>query len=390
MPYNVSFYQYSIPYKNPSLNIVVGNRRGLFIEFQDSINKDDLPIWVECSPFPYKDNCQTILITQIKDLLQFYISYLKVNNFCLSEVLANLSLYSNTANYYRESLYAVESFILAYSYKYNTNLEIPKRSKVMVELNALLDTSIDSLKMEVLYLLDQGYECFKVKIKNSQSLNTAYIELIKQLRSIIGHDRKIRLDANQGFTLSEAISFFKDMARYDIEYVEEPLISPVANMVSPFTKPNSHSINPHLENLEYFHKKTGVYYALDESTRNYQNIFGDIHCRGLQALILKVSRLGFWRTMQLKKAAIKSNIQVTLSCPFETELAYYSTLGFLADENAIVGYDTFRWVDSRPLFHKTLNNHSAIITIDIDDWLYNPSLIQKDLLTLVEDTTIHF
>ena len=384
--YKLFFYQYKFPFKNPSLRIYKEDyREGLYIELRNLSNKNELSLWAECSPFPYNIENRPVLIQHIKELMNFSFS-LKEQNLGLIEILVNLYLFTDKNNYYRESLFAVESLILGLFRKYDlTNFIFTEREEVILEMNALIDTSLDNLKMEVLYLLDCGYDTFKVKTKNDGDTNAINIATIMQIRSLIGKDRTLRLDANQSFTLPEAIKFVKQIAHCNIEYIEEPLISPVQNMTAPYLKPSSESIIPHIDNLEKFYKKTGVHYALDESTRNYQVVFSNSNYKGLKALVLKASRLGIWRTIQLKQEAEKRSIITTLSCPFETEVAFYPVLCFLADEKKSIGYDVIRWLDTSTVIHNSLNKGTADLSINVNQWLNNSNFINTNYLYKIED-----
>ena len=49
------------------------------------------------------------------------------------------------------------------------------------------------------------------------------IERIKHIRKCIGDDKQIRIDANQGWNIEEAIDTLKNIDKYKIEYCEEPI-----------------------------------------------------------------------------------------------------------------------------------------------------------------------
>ncbi len=49
------------------------------------------------------------------------------------------------------------------------------------------------------------------------------IERIKQIRSAIGYDLKIRIDANQGWSFDDAVLALQGLGEYDIEFCEQPM-----------------------------------------------------------------------------------------------------------------------------------------------------------------------
>lgn len=80
----------------------------------------------------------------------------------------------------------------------------------------------ESSKMakDALDIVDKGFKCIKVKLGES---GVADLERIKAIRSAIGMDIPLRLDANQGWHKEEAIKLLMDLESYNIQYCEEPI-----------------------------------------------------------------------------------------------------------------------------------------------------------------------
>ena len=76
----------------------------------------------------------------------------------------------------------------------------------------------------------RGYSCYYLKVGVDA---TAETEMLEALRSTIGPQRKIRIDANQAWTIPEAGRLLNDWhAKFDIDFVEAPVpIDPVENML---------------------------------------------------------------------------------------------------------------------------------------------------------------
>jgi len=65
-----------------------------------------------------------------------------------------------------------------------------------------------------------GFPIIKVKLGKDGNKDVARI---KAIRKAVGKELKIRIDANQGWEIPEAIDTLKKLAPYNIEYCEEPI-----------------------------------------------------------------------------------------------------------------------------------------------------------------------
>lgn len=69
-------------------------------------------------------------------------------------------------------------------------------------------------------IVKMGFRIVKVKLGKSGKTD---IERIRSIREAIGPDIAIRVDANQGWAVQEAIETLNGLASYDIQYCEEPI-----------------------------------------------------------------------------------------------------------------------------------------------------------------------
>jgi L-alanine-DL-glutamate epimerase-like enolase superfamily enzyme len=70
--------------------------------------------------------------------------------------------------------------------------------------------------------VDRGFDTIKIKVGQSQEVDIARLEAIRQA---IGYGRKIRIDANQGWTPPLAIDTLKKMEKFEVEFVEQPVLA---------------------------------------------------------------------------------------------------------------------------------------------------------------------
>ncbi|WP_010631515.1 mandelate racemase/muconate lactonizing enzyme family protein [Sporolactobacillus vineae] len=81
----------------------------------------------------------------------------------------------------------------------------------------------DEMIADALELVQKGYDTLKIKVGNSTEQED--LKRVSGIRRAVGPDIKIRLDANQGWSVKEAISAIRKMEHLDldIELVEQPL-----------------------------------------------------------------------------------------------------------------------------------------------------------------------
>ena len=98
-------------------------------------------------------------------------------------------------------------------YKGKNNKELV--TDYTVSLNDPEKMAADALKIK-----NQGYPSIKVKLGASGKKD---VERIKKIREAVGDKIPLRIDANQGWNVKEAIEILKELDKYDIEHCEEPI-----------------------------------------------------------------------------------------------------------------------------------------------------------------------
>jgi L-alanine-DL-glutamate epimerase-like enolase superfamily enzyme len=73
---------------------------------------------------------------------------------------------------------------------------------------------------DALKIKNKGYPSIKVKLGASGKKD---VERIKLIREAVGDYIPLRIDANQGWTVKEAIETLNDLDKYNIEHCEEPV-----------------------------------------------------------------------------------------------------------------------------------------------------------------------
>ncbi|AQS35517.1 O-succinylbenzoate synthase [Shewanella psychrophila] len=170
-----------------------------------------------------------------------------------------------------------------------------------------------------------------VKIKVAQTSMEEEIKLVHQVLAI-RPDLKLRLDANRGLTLEQAIDFAACLPIDAIEYIEEPCID--------------HNDNPN------FYRAIGMPWALDETLNDPKFKFE--MQPGLTALVIKPMLIGTLEKIQkLQYDADHYGVRTIISSSLEASLGIES----LARLNQVMSPDEIPGLD-------TLSAFSADLIID--------------------------
>ena len=86
-----------------------------------------------------------------------------------------------------------------------------------------LSWSIDDLVKEQISFVDQGFKAVKMKVGRKNPGED--LVRVKAVRDAIGYDVKLMVDANNGWTANQAIRMAKRLERYEISWLEEPVMA---------------------------------------------------------------------------------------------------------------------------------------------------------------------
>lgn len=89
------------------------------------------------------------------------------------------------------------------------------------DITAGLDTP-EAMARRAKDFVAQGYRTIKVKVGQEADLDAARIRAI---REAIGYDVALRIDANQGWTVPQAIAALRKIAEFRVQFVEQPVVA---------------------------------------------------------------------------------------------------------------------------------------------------------------------
>ncbi len=91
--------------------------------------------------------------------------------------------------------------------------------KIQTDYTISIDTP-QKMALDALQIIRNGFEIIKVKVGGKPSED---VERIRLIREAVGYDVRIRIDANQGWAVQQAIDVLTTLEQYDIEHCEEPI-----------------------------------------------------------------------------------------------------------------------------------------------------------------------
>ncbi len=151
------------------------------------------------------------------------------------------------------------------------------------------------------YIL-QGYRCLKIKVGTDDF--EADLRRVEAVRSQVGSSIQIRIDANQAWSVPEAIANLKKLELLQIEYVEQPVAA--AN----------------LSGMAEVGRSQSILLAADESVNNIAQLQQVINTKAADIIILKPMAIGGVLTAyQAAMIAFQAGLDVVVTTTIDGAIA---------------------------------------------------------------------
>tara|TARA_B100000959_G_scaffold277918_1_gene335305 strand:- start:213 stop:1235 length:1023 start_codon:yes stop_codon:yes gene_type:complete len=203
-----------------------------------------------------------------------------------------------------------------------------------ISLSKYLDNnSKEALKFSDLYFkgIDQINNVIKIKLTKGNFLED--LKFFKEASSKLNPGTIFRIDCNRSYNLESAVALCSELAKYNIEYIEEPLQ------------------DPSLNSIKQFKKEVQIPLAIDESIidGSYKQIVNE----GLiDFAILKPSLYGSIKKINEFKFFLDiRNIKLIFSSALETEIGNMACvhIGAVLGENLNHGLNNYCFYDYKKL-----------------------------------------
>ncbi|TCM51711.1 o-succinylbenzoate synthase [Kribbella sp. VKM Ac-2568] len=143
-----------------------------------------------------------------------------------------------------------------------------------------------------------GCATAKVKVAEPGQTLADDLERVEAVRDALGPDGRLRIDANGAWSVDEALRSLKELARFDLEYVEQPCAS--------------------VEDLAAVRRRTDVLVAADESIRRAEDPLLVKKLEAADIAVLKVQPIGGVRACL--EIAEQIGLPVVVSSALETSV----------------------------------------------------------------------
>ena len=169
------------------------------------------------------------------------------------------------------------------------------------------------------WIVAQGFPAIKVKLGQHGPTD---IERIRAIRTAVGNEIPIRIDANQGWSIAEAITTLQALAAFDIQHCEEP-------------------ISRHLyTELPRVKKESPIPIMADESCGDPHDAARLIAIYACDYFNIKIGKAGgLLNAKKIVELADKANIKMQVGAMIESRLAMTAFAHFACCSPNIVHFD---------------------------------------------------
>lgn len=159
--------------------------------------------------------------------------------------------------------------------------------------------------------VESGFNCVKLKVGSGTLEHEE--EMVAAVRRAVGPDMQIRLDANQAWSVEQAIEAIRCFSRYDIEYVEQPVAaSDIAGMAK-------------------VRRAVSVPLAADESLGSIVDLHNILEAGAADVFIIKAARLGgFRKSLRIANEAAERGHPVVVTTSLESGIGIAASVHLAA------------------------------------------------------------
>jgi o-succinylbenzoate synthase len=178
-----------------------------------------------------------------------------------------------------------------------------------IEASMLVDNALQARGA-----VESGVTTVKVKIAHAIHLDPLVnlspdLARIAAIREAIGHETRLRLDVNGGWTVEHALTALKILRRYGLEWIEQPVAA------------------DHLEGMARIRAESHVAVAVDESLRRAEDLERIVQLGAADAAVLKPMFLGgLLATLRVAQQACSLGLQVVVTHALESSIGRFGAV----------------------------------------------------------------
>lgn len=172
---------------------------------------------------------------------------------------------------------------------------------------------------EALGYLNDGFRSIKVKLAGPYQKD---LDRIKAIRKEVGDSIPLRLDANQAWSIPQAVRTLRELESLNIEHCEEPIQA------------------GDLKGLRYVRQNSPIPIMADESLFNEMDAMRLVQEDACDYFNIKLSKSGgISNALKISAIAEAAGIPCQVGCFSESKLAITALVHFILAKNIVVHYD---------------------------------------------------
>lgn len=173
------------------------------------------------------------------------------------------------------------------------------RSEVMTDITLGIKSPKEMAK-DASRAVREGFKALKVKVGVNPSED---VERVKLVREAVGGDVELRVDANQGWTPKQTIGVLTKIARYDVEFVEQPVPA------------------DDVKGLASVRKNSSIPVMADESVHSPADALRLIQAEAVDMINIKLMKSGgIHKARKIAEVAEAAGVPCMIGCMSESEV----------------------------------------------------------------------
>jgi L-Ala-D/L-Glu epimerase len=225
-----------------------------------------------------------------------------------------------------------------------------------------------NMALQAKAFVDNGATILKIKVGKNVSTD---IERIKQIRTAVGNNIEIRIDANQGWSFEDAKTCLTSMGQYKVAFCEQPMRTYDDEYLPELIK-----ISP-------------IKIMADESVYNHHDAKRIIKNQACDYINIKFAKSGgILEAQKIIEVAAKNNIPCMMGGMLESRLALSAFAAFAVANPQVIFYD----MDTCMLGHKIDPVVGGVTykgyTVQLTDDIGIGASVQEDFLANCESIII--
>ena len=194
----------------------------------------------------------------------------------------------------------------------------PYRPYVETDVTIGIMEPEEQAKRAVMYV-EKGFRILKIKLGEDPDMD---LERVRAVRDAVGEGVRIRVDANQGWSVEDAIRVINRIAVFDVELVEQPIRW------------------SDLEGLSRVRRNTPLPIAVDESVKKATDVFKVAKLEAADIVNIKVMKSGgLLGALRVAHASEAVGLVIMIGCMGEGRLGITGAVCLAASSMNIKYYD---------------------------------------------------